>query len=401
MTDKYHFWLIFIIPFALVFSIFIADLTVIVLSFLFVLVVIQKKQFKLFLNEYFIFFFIFWLYLIINSFFSYNVEVSLSRSIPYIRFGIFILALGYLINEKQIEKLIFSIFIFLLFICFDAIMQFFLGFNLFGYDRHPSRISSFFDKELVLGSFLLKMYPFFLIFLVMYKKKIVFVEIFYLVLISIYSFSIFISGERTAFFNFIVYNLIFLIIFYDKLNIKKISTFFLLFAMFIIISTIYDRNTFERYLIIKKLNTNSSFKIFSDMHENHYKTAYKIFQSHIIVGSGIKTFRHICKKNEFEPEGCATHPHNTFMQFLSELGLLGLVFYILAFFYFSIKIIKLFLMKINLKIYDDNFLIKTILTISILISLWPFSPSGNFFNNWLSILTYLPIGILIFFDRKA
>ena len=161
MTDKYHFWLIFIIPFALVFSIFIADLTVIVLSFLFVLVVIQKKQFKLFLNEYFIFFFIFWLYLIINSFFSYNVEVSLSRSIPYIRFGIFILALGYLINEKQIEKLIFSIFIFLLFICFDAIMQFFLGFNLFGYDRHPSRISSFFDKELVLGSFLLKMYPFF------------------------------------------------------------------------------------------------------------------------------------------------------------------------------------------------------------------------------------------------
>ena len=28
----------------------------------------------------------------------------------------------------------------------------------------------------------------------------------------------------------------------------------------------------------------------------------------------------------------------------------------------------------------------------ILISVWPFSPKGNFFNNWLAIIYSLPIG---------
>ena len=29
-------------------------------------------------------------------------------------------------------------------------------------------------------------------------------------------------------------------------------------------------------------------------------------------------------------------------------------------------------------------------------NLWILSPSGNFFNNWLSILYYLPLGLLLY-----
>ena len=36
------------------------------------------------------------------------------------------------------------------------------------------------------------------------------------------------------------------------------------------------------------------------------------------------------------------------------------------------------------------------LIVGILISLWPFSPSGNFFNNWLSIIYYLPVGFILY-----
>ena len=32
---------------------------------------------------------------------------------------------------------------------------------------------------------------------------------------------------------------------------------------------------------------------------------------------------------------------------------------------------------------------------SILITIWPIAPSGNFFNNWLSIVYYLPVGIFL------
>ena len=32
---------------------------------------------------------------------------------------------------------------------------------------------------------------------------------------------------------------------------------------------------------------------------------------------------------------------------------------------------------------------------ALLISLWPLSPTGSFFNNWMSIVYYFPLGILI------
>ena len=30
---------------------------------------------------------------------------------------------------------------------------------------------------------------------------------------------------------------------------------------------------------------------------------------------------------------------------------------------------------------------------AILITIWPFAPTGNFFNNWISIIYYFPVGL--------
>ena len=38
---------------------------------------------------------------------------------------------------------------------------------------------------------------------------------------------------------------------------------------------------------------------------------------------------------------------------------------------------------------------------ALLITLWPLVPTGNFFNNYISIIHYLPIGFLIFsYDKN-
>ena len=39
----------------------------------------------------------------------------------------------------------------------------------------------------------------------------------------------------------------------------------------------------------------------------------------------------------------------------------------------------------------------------ILISVWPFSPNGNFFNNWLMVIYSLPIGFYLqsIYSKKA
>ena len=38
---------------------------------------------------------------------------------------------------------------------------------------------------------------------------------------------------------------------------------------------------------------------------------------------------------------------------------------------------------------------------AIYINLWPIVPTGSFFNNWLSIIYFLPIGLILpFFDKN-
>ena len=47
---------------------------------------------------------------------------------------------------------------------------------------------------------------------------------------------------------------------------------------------------------------------------------------------------------------------------------------------------------IKIKLYNET----SILVALVIINLWPLAPTGNFFNNWLSILYYLPVGFLIY-----
>ena len=78
-----------------------------------------------------------------------------------------------------------------------------------------------------------------------------------------------------------------------------------------------------------------------------------------------------------------THPHNIYFQLFSETGLLGGLFIFLVFIYVTIII---FFSKIEFE--------KKIILISIFINLFPFITSGNFLNNWISILYFYPLGIL-------
>jgi uncharacterized membrane protein YoaK (UPF0700 family) len=80
---------------------------------------------------------------------------------------------------------------------------------------------------------------------------------------------------------------------------------------------------------------------------------------------------------------------------LAEIGLLGFGFLILLYFYILFKFIKTFFKKEKNKI--D--LIKLILYQAIIVNLFPFMPSGNFFNNWMSIVLYIPVALIIFFEN--
>ena len=123
----------------------------------------EKYEFKIF--------FIFYLYLIFNSLLSSDLEISLIRSLGYIKFFIFVLVYLDFFKQKRNLKVISFVWItILIFLNLDIIYQSIFGKDIFGFDSgNPVRNSGFFFEELVAGGYLLG-FSFLSVFIFNYKK---------------------------------------------------------------------------------------------------------------------------------------------------------------------------------------------------------------------------------------
>ena len=155
---------------------FIPDLIVSISSLTFLIFAFKKKLFSYFLKKPLIIFFIFCLYSILISFFvAEDTLLSFESSLFYFRIGIFSCLVWYLIER---DKLILLYFYYILLFCFslliiDGYFQFIFKENILGFPQlRPDRISSFFGEELILGSYLSRLFPLlFALFILKNKKK--------------------------------------------------------------------------------------------------------------------------------------------------------------------------------------------------------------------------------------
>ena len=389
---------------------FFADLGVIIVSILFLVNSKKNKLIKYYNNIYFKVFFIFCLILILSSLMSENTWKSLKNSFFYFRFGIFTLCFWYILDKNVL--LIRYLFISIL-ICFsslivDGYIQYIFGKNLFGFELYNEyRVSSFFGSELILGSYLARFFPIlFGLFIFLDKSKKNKLLLFFLTLIFILSEGlIFLSGERLALF-FMNLSAIYIILMIDEYKFYRLFTYigslFLITVLLISFPNSKDRLIDQTIRDLTK-NTESESRpnIFSKPHNDMYVTGYKIFLDNKILGVGPRQYRNNCQKYEVSEYSCETHPHNTYIELLSEAGIFAF-FIVLTLFllicYLSIKHLALKIFKRNKGILSD---FEVCLLSAVLISLWPFSPSGSFFNNWISIVYYFPVGILLWQRKKV
>ena len=398
--EKIQSVLLVLIPLALITGPFLPDLFVTIVSIIFIIKCLSEKNIQYCNNIYFKYFLFFYFMCLTSSILSEYKLISSIKSLFYLRFGLFSLAVWYLLKNNR--KLINYIFLSLLFcffiLIFDGLFQFLFKTNIIGLEKHPTRLSSFFGEELIYGSYLSRFLPILigLFFFSNYSQKKI--NIYISIIFIIFSITlIYLSGERTAFF-LTVMSIIYLVV-----MINKYSKYFLIASIlsFFVLAIITANNSIvkERMINLTKnqIGLSNTYVFSSDIYKGHFLIAKDLFQENIILGVGPKNYVKHCnnnKKYQTLPYVCSTHPHNTYIQLLAETGLIGFFTILFLFLTLTFHSMKYIYLKLWRKEELFNFSEICLLS-SMLITVWPIVTSGSFFNNYLNIIYFFPVGIFI------
>ena len=425
LIDKFLFSFIAFIPLSLAISIFFADLLASISSLILIYIYFTKKNFLYFksIRKELLFFIFFYMIIIVSLFASNYKSDAFLPSFFYFRYFFLALCIFYILKKYEFIYHLFytSIFISIGIVLFDSFFQYFFGFNIFGYEKinfnenyQLSYLTSFFNDEKKLGSYMVRFLPLILSLIYFQKNKIPLK--FELMIIFGIGSIVFFASERTALFLlFVIY------IFYFLISNKK--TYFLIIGLVVFtflfsfnnhLKTKYINFTLKQIGISSYLNKDSDNDIlekkivryYSEEHENLTFTGIEIFKQNYLFGSGIKSFYLICndlkKKNIIKLNKrknvmtCSTHPHNTYIQILSEIGIFG--FFLIVFVFLSIFIKNIFMLFRKVKSNSDRSYF--FINLSIIINLMPFIPSGSFFNNWICLMMFFSLGFWLYIKDK-
>lgn len=395
-VQNYFLGLFSIIPISIIIGPSISLINIILIDISFLILLICKKDFFFIKHESIKYFLILYLYLIFNSLISLDIEISLGRNLGFIRIIILFVAINYFFKDNIFINKVFKIWLAtIIVVSFDVIFEFYLGRNILGFNSVHGRVVSFFKDEAIVGGYL---YGFFLILIGFlhyflkdnYKGLVLFLSLFLILII-------FLTGERSNTIKAILGFILFYS-FYDKYNFKhKIILFtFCILSFFILIFNIQYLKTRYIYQItnIFTKSERAENQIYFDL----YKSGFNVFKKNILFGVGNKNYRvSTCEEQdnkikENEKILCNTHPHQIYLEFLSEHGLIGtlLIFFILY---------KLILSKIRRNIVKLNYIQLSCL-IYMLLTFLPLLPSGAFFSNFMITIFILNLSIFYAVNSK-
>lgn len=348
------------------------------------------------------------LYLNFNEFSTFRGGFTTSiKSFLFLRFLLFYLFIRILIEKNILNlKLFFIVSTFSsLFVCFDIFYQLIFGKDIFGYEINSSirKLSGPFGDEYIAGGYIQRfsLFAFFLLPIFYFSKSSTKLNLFLLPLIFfIFLAGLIFSGNRMPFLLFLLTIILFL--FFEMKN-KKF--FFLLIAIsYITFSIIYNSNTnvqnnFE--------NFNKSIKIIINNfgnrptnyskwpYVNEFSSAYYTWSINKSFGGGVKNFNFYCHKSKEKFDlkiKCNSHPHNYYLEILTETGIFG--FIIISFLFMRVIYLVLYEKYFSLKKLNNNKIIIPFLILFIT-EIFPLRSSGSFFTTANASYFFLVLAILV------
>ena len=336
------------------------------------------------------------------------------RSIFFLKYLLLYFVIRYLIEHKSINlKLFFISCTFAsIFVCFDIFYQFTFGQDIFGYKIIPEfrKLSGPFGNELIAGGYIQRfcIFSFFLLPMYLSKKQQFKIKFLIPILFLIFFIAIILSGNRMPLLLFLLS--IILILFFQKETRKYFLSFIIIFPiLFLIIfnSNVKVKSNFKNFynqisnIIVIVLSADYNQKN-SPQYLNEFKSFYETWKLNKYSGGGIKSFRYYChvrdnidKNSKFI---CNMHPHNYYLEILTETGLIGFTMISVLFIY--ILYLGFYKKYFSHSKSKEDYLITPFLFL-FFIEIFPIKSTGSFFTTGNASYIFLILAILVGLIRKG
>ena len=383
--DNYFLFLFCVIPLTILIGSAISFINIILIDISFIILIIYKRNFEFLKDKSILYLFLLYIYLIFNSLISIDFYEGLLRNFGFIRVIILFMAFNFFFLHDHFYKKVLKFWSLVIFIVLiDVFIERFMGQNIFGFSDYSGRVVSFFKDEAIVGGYLNGFYLLIIGFLMIELNKKNFLLIFFILILFVVT--IMLTGERSnslkAFLGFG-----FFLLFIKSISFKKkivLISASIILIFFLISNYHYLKQRFDRQV-------RASF-LMNSPYIGLYISGFEVFKNNKLLGVGNKNYRVEACKPENVKYFCQTHPHQIYLEFLSEHGILGT--FVILFFFF-----KLIFSKIWTTIKQDNSIKLGALTYMVFV-FTPIIPSGAFFNGYSLTLFCINLSIFYALDKK-
>jgi len=333
------------------------------------------------------------------------VTENLIKSIVFFRYLLLYFSIRIILKNNLLNFKIFYVVstLCVLFVSLDLIFQLISGSDIFGNIKTSYKLSGPFGSEEIAGSYLQRFSIFSFFLFASYigfknKNKLIFILSVYFALIF---FSVLISGNRMP---TILFLLMFAILFLYEKKLRKYTLLYILLSLILFIIIFKFSPQISNYTLHF---INRALEIFVSLYDvfflgkklavtntyiKEFYTGYNVWIENFFLGVGINAFHINCAKTI---SYCASHPHNYYLEILSELGIIG--------FFLIVTIFTKALLMIDYKNhinsnFNNNLIYPFILLF--IVEIFPFKTSGSFFTTGNATFIFIIMAILVGLSKK-
>lgn len=320
-------------PVLLIISRGLGDAAFGVVSLLFLFRSAQQKSWAWLHDPFLKGFVVVWVWLFIVSFFAVaDSGDSFKRALAWGRFIPLVFAAKYwLLAKAENRKMVLAVLsVAFVYVVVDTLFQKVTGTSFEGQGIHKNiRLTGPF-ADVVVGTYLAKLGLLVCGFILtvignrVSLKRILTGAISVFVLFA----TILLSGERVAFMSFGLG----LVVFVIYLRHYRKTVFVFAGAMFVVLAgLLFAMPRMQARVITQTVHQVSDFK------NSHYgmifDNAFQMIKEYPITGVGLRNYRQVCQQDGYRfykgvRKSCGLHPHNTYLEWAAEAGLVGLALFV-------------------------------------------------------------------------